>query len=70
VVWHHGLTKARVEQLEAVKRSSIRIIFVGGSRMGCPICVALIDANQTYSLACFAVDFGVAECARSEPEAD
>ena len=27
VVWHHGLTKAQVEQLEAVQRRAIRIIF-------------------------------------------
>ena len=27
VVWHHGLTKAQVEQLEAVQRRTIRIIF-------------------------------------------
>jgi len=27
VVWHHGLTKTQVEQLEAVQRCAIRIIF-------------------------------------------
>lgn len=27
VVWHHGLTKAQVEQLEAVQRRAARIIF-------------------------------------------
>jgi len=27
VVWHHGLTKTQVEQLEAIQRHAIRIIF-------------------------------------------
>ena len=27
VMWHHGLSRAQVEQLEAVQRRAVRIIF-------------------------------------------
>jgi len=27
VVWHHGLTKTQVEQLEAIQRRAIRIMY-------------------------------------------
>ena len=43
VVWHHGLTKTQVEQLEAVLRRAIRIIFEVTSHM--PYHSAMACAN-------------------------
>jgi len=43
VVWHHGLTKTQVEQLEVVQRRAIRIIFEVTSNM--PYQTAMASAN-------------------------
>ena len=43
VLWHHGLTKTQVEQLEAVQRRAIRIIFEITSHM--PYQFAMVYAN-------------------------
>jgi len=43
IVWHHGLTKTQVEQLEAVHRRAIRIIFEVTSHM--PNQLTMVCAN-------------------------
>ena len=50
VVWHHGLTKTQVEQLEAVLRRAIRIIFEVTFNM--PYQFAMACANISSLHAC------------------
>jgi len=49
VVWHHGLTKTQMEQLEAVQRRAIRIIFEVTSHMPYQFAMACTNISSLHA---------------------